>query len=453
MVYSSPIGYVVSEYDLAVVGGGWAGLAASTEAAKRGLKVVLLERRRGLGGRTYSFRSDTFNEWLDNGQHLFIGAYHAARSLLETWGSAHHLRFDYGDRIAWLERNGRVRWLKISKTRNSLKTGLSILGFGGLRLIDRIRTAKATYNLLQFKVTENTEEPSLSIFLQGFGIEPGGCSGLWEAISRSVLNCSADKAGVISLANAFREGLFVGGKTAQFGIPDQPFKTLVSDPARDYLSSKGVRIICKTTVKAVQPVRDGISISVDGDSEDSFVRSVVIAVPPVELLRMLPVEIRQMEFFNRFSNYEFASIACVHIDYDRPVLRHRFAFMPDSIAQWVFGRGEGNDTGWSKISVVTSQATSRGELPTFDLIELIKSELSGRIPDINKAQIRAVQAIRTSRATVLLSPGVYRIRPTVQTPVKNLFLAGDWVNTGLPATIESAARSGLEAGRLAADNA
>lgn len=451
MVYQSTGRDVVREYDLAVIGGGWAGLAAATTGVTSGLKTVLLEGKKELGGRTSSVWSEKLREWLDNGPHLFIGAYHAAISLLETWGSAHYLRFDDRNRIAWLQKDQQIRWMNISASSNLLKSAFSILRFPGLSFIDRLRTVRAAYNLLKLRMEPDECEPSLSDFLRDFGIETNEGNGIWDAISNAVLNAPPEKVGVISLANAFREGLFVGGKLARFGVNTQPFNNLLADPAKDYLNKGGADVLTGASVKKIQPDEGGVTVELKKDITDIRVRTVVIALPPHEALRVLPGELQRKDFFNRFSSFKYAPITCAHFDYSKPVLHHRFAFLPDCRAQWVFGRGESETGGWSKLSVIISPSSTERGMTSGDLIESVAHDLEVALSGVKGARLKASQAIRTSKATVLLSPGTEKLRPTVRTPVRNLFMAGDWVDTKLPATIESAARSGMEAGRMAAD--
>lgn len=434
----------MSRYDLIVIGGGWAGLAAATTAVQSGLKVALLERSPILGGRASSFWDRTFEEWLDYGPHLFLGAYRAALSLLDTWQTADSIWFDDEGKIAWLYPDNRTEWMKLDTSGRRLKSAEMLLRFRGMSLVDRIKSLRALYGLVRYRQTRGNDQ-TVGEYLTGFGIKPGGCAGLWECLTVSVLNGPPSRIGVRALHNAVMEGLLIGGPTARLGFPQKPFKLFFIDPAATFLEESGARLLTSVNVKTLGEIREDGLWRIELDKERIEAEHIILAVPPLDVLRLIPPPWCEDGFFARFKQFEYSSIAAVYINYDRPVLPFRYAYIPGAFSQWIFGRGEAVNGGWSKVSVVISHAPSKRELSSDLLSEQVREDLEERLTEVRNAGVETIRTVRTEKATVLLTPGSSKLRPTVQTPVRNLYLAGDWIDTGLPATIESAARAGIAA--------
>lgn len=430
--------------DVIIVGGGWAGLAAATKLAETGLKVTLLERSAYLGGRASSFRDRISGEWLDHGTHVFIGAYKSSISLLKTWRAEDGVSFKYGGEIPWILRGGRIERLKLVGKGGTLGFAAGLLSFKGMSMGDRLKTIKAAKELLNWKNKENQTDVSVEQYLSRFGINGRSCGGLWDSLAKSVLNAPLNLASMNLFVNAFREGLLVGGDSARIGLTTQPLKSAYVDKAVDYLTEKQVSIKSNSSVKSIN-CETGTVSSVDVNGKEIPSRACLLAVPPEMVLKLLPFRFRELDFFDRFSKFEYSPIATVHIQFDRPVMTVRYGLLSQCFTHWVFARGERKDGLWSKMSAMISHAPDRREMSTGQITEKVIADIHNRLPETADARIKSVRAVRTIRATVLLKPGSEKLRPINVTPIKGLYLAGDWCNTGLPATIESAARSGINA--------
>jgi len=420
-------------------------LTAATRLVEAGATVTLLERSGNLGGRASSFRDADFGEWLDNGPHVFIGAYTAAMALLETWGAVDGLNFSDGDSIPFIYRGGREVRLKLTGGIGRIGAVAGLMSFRGMSVGDLLKTVRIVKNLLGMGDITPQHEPTVADFLSQYGVRQGDCGGFWDAVTVAVMNAPTGKAGLKPLLRAIKEGLLIGGRAARIGTPVEPFKQFYIDPASEYLTARTAAI--RTGVQAKGLVVNGRDQIVGVETSGGRITSdkVILTVPPAGVLRLLPERHRQGEFFKRFENFEFSPITAVHISFDRPVLKRRFGFFPDSFTHWVFGRGEADGRGWSRVSTVTSHAPTRVEASNDDLVRWTLTDLKERLPAAEGAVVEHLRVVRTPTATVLLKPGSELIRPPASTPVKGLFLAGDWCGTGLPATIESAVRSAEEA--------
>jgi protoporphyrinogen oxidase len=171
MVHSCADGDVVSEDRVIVIGGGWAGLAAATKLVQGNIPVTLLERNRYLGGRASSTWDSQFGEWLDNGPHLFIGAYKQALELLRVWGSADAVRFDEGSEIPWSYPDGLIRKLKLGN-RTRIGSLLGLMRFRGMPFFERVKFIRSLINLTN-KSTDSLLNCSVEQYIQKFGIKAG----------------------------------------------------------------------------------------------------------------------------------------------------------------------------------------------------------------------------------------------------------------------------------------
>jgi hypothetical protein len=141
-------------------------------------------------------------------------------------------------------------------------------------------------------------------------------------------------------------------------------------------------------------------------------------------------------------------IVTVNLWFDRPVLDEPFVGLPGRAMQWVFDKRTVLGVGASHLSLVSSGASPLVAMSNPELIAMALQELAEALPSVREATLVRGSVIREPRATFSLAPG-QPARPPVQTPVPGLLLAGDWIDTGLPATIESAVRAGHRAAQRA----
>jgi zeta-carotene desaturase len=427
-----------------VVGGGFAGLTAATRLNQAGVNVILLERNRELGGRASSFYDKNFNEWLDNGSHVFLGAYNSAMSMLRIWGGEDGVSFADGAKISFISVGGKELFLEICTEGGKLWQALGILKFRGMSFKDRLRIIRVISAIINQAEVEPEDEPTIAEFLLKHGIVKGAGYDFLNALTISIMNSPCEITGIKPFAAALKIALSSG--KPNLGIPTRPFQQLYIEPVKRFLALSKVEVHTSTKVKSLLFNNKGNLCGVETTKESFSADNVILAIPPKNLHQLLPEWLKRDEYFSRFASLESSPILAVHLTFDRPVLKHRFAFFPHSFTQWVFGRGKEDESGgWRRLSTVTSFAPQRDEMSNESIEQQTISDLRERLPKVAEAEIQQMRLVRTSAATWLLKPGSELLRPSVSTPVKGLYLAGDWCATGLPLTIESAARSGDEA--------
>jgi squalene-associated FAD-dependent desaturase len=411
-----------------VVGGGLAGLAAGVELADAGSQVTLYESRTRLGGGTFSFERNGL--WLDNGQHVALRCCTAYLQFLERIGSDHLLPLQRRLHVPVLrERRPRA---SISRVRlpPPLHLAPSLLRYAPLSLAERAAAVRAALALKRLDPDDaKLECEPFGGWLRAHGQTPNAIAALWNLIALPTLNLPADEASLAAAVKVFRTGLLDGADAADIGIPLAPFQRLHADPAQAALEAKGGRVLLSS------PVRP--------DDLDELLAEgpVVLAVPPHAAAEFVPVDV---------DGLGESPIVNLHVHYDRPVLDVPLAAALDSPVQFLFDRTEpaGARDG-QLLAVSLSHAVDEIGMSVGALRERYLPALERLLPAARGATVIDFAATHEPRATFRAAPGVRRLRPGPNTGRPGLYLAGAWTDTGWPATMESAVRSGLAAARAA----
>ncbi|MGH7906429.1 MAG: FAD-dependent oxidoreductase, partial [Candidatus Binataceae bacterium] len=175
----------------------------------------------------------------------------------------------------------------------------------------------------------------------------------------------------------------------------------------------------------------------------------IAAVPAAQLLRLLPETAAEEPYFARLSGLGVSPIICVHVWLDREVTDSPFVGFIGTTTQWlfnkrrIFARHRARHGGY--LSFVISGARKLIDHSNDDLLDIAMADLRAMIPAAADAKLVKALVVKEKHATMAPDPESNRLRPATATPMGNLFLAGDWIQTGLPATIESAVVSGRAA--------
>lgn len=426
---------------VAVVGGGLAGIAAALRCADAGYQVTLLEARPTLGGLTHSFRRGELN--VDNGQHVFLRCCTAYQALLR--------RLDVIDRVtvqrrlaipvhsphlsepAWLRRNGLPAPLHL---------GDSVLRYRPLGLGDRLRFAGAALALRGVDPDDPASDAkSFGQWLAAHGQSARAVATLWDLVGVATLNAPAESASLGLAATVFQLGLLTDAAAADIGWSRVPLRQLHGEPARRCLDAAGVRVLLGSKVTGLHS-RAGGWVVEPGERAEVVVEQVVLAVPPLVAERLLPAGSVELAagWARRLGS---SPIVNVHVVFDRRVLDEPFVAAIDSPVQWVFDRSEQSGLGAGQyVAVSLSAADEWIDLPARELRERILPALIELLPAARHAEVLDVFVTRERNATFRPAPGCAALRPAQATRAAGLFLAGAWTDTGWPATMEGAVRSG-----------
>jgi squalene-associated FAD-dependent desaturase len=404
-----------------VVGAGLAGLAAATAMAETGAPVEVWEAAPHAGGRCRSYFDPQLGQVIDNGNHLLLSGNRAAMAYLRRLGAEASLAgpsgpcfpfFDLATGERWTLRPnlGPIPWWILFKGR----------GVAGARLGDYAALAPLLGPTRRGRVDEivSTEGPAWTRLMHPFlvaalNLEPAGASA--ELASRVV-----------------RETLAKGGRAYAPRVPARTLAATFVEPAQAYLAQRGVAVRTQRRLVALncdgeRVVRLGFA---DGDVQIGPSDSVVLAVPPwvaAELLPGLPVP----DAFEAIVNGHFAARAPTGAPLVTGVL--------GGLVQWIFSFED-------RISVTVSAANGVVDQSRETLARTLWAE-TARVLGLGP-ELPPWQVVKERRATFAATPEQQARRPGPLTRLGNLALAGDWTDTGLPATIEGAVRSGFRAAEL-----
>ena len=441
--------------DVLVIGGGLSGLAATVKLVQSGASVTLVEASGKLGGRAYSYSDKITGDTIDNGQHVLLGSYHRTLEFLRTIQTIDLLRSQPKPHLNFFHPDKGFFSVRLSSVKSPVGLAVGLVQFRPFTLSDRLRILRVFKELRQWSDSTQSQLASLTVeqWLDRRGQSKEVQRSLWNPIAVSVMNELPNRACALLFANALRLALL--GTKADSGvlIPKVSLKELYVDAAADFIKQNRGRIFLKSKVDRIITRHDRV-VGLELHTRKRLgAIAYISAVPHRSLLRILPKPVQQVSPFDTFVFFQSSPIVSVHLWFDKPFTDRSFFGLVDRRIQWVFNRRKiaGSAEGRSfYLTAVISGAHEFVDNSRSDLIWMALQDLKEAVPESTRSRLLHAHVIKEKDATISLTPEVENLRPPVETPLRNLFLAGDWVDTGLPATIESAVASGFRAAECAA---
>ena len=447
-----------------VVGGGFAGLAAAIALQERRHQVTLLERRGVLGGRATSYRDAISGEDVDNGTHVMIGAYADTLELIRRAG-ADDLLLEQDDlHIDYVDDRGYT-----ALDCPPLMAPLHLLaGLLTLRVPWSVR-----FQALRFGLAVRFGKPPDGITLAEYFRKTGQGEAarrlLWDPLALATLNEAPERAAAILFHRVYKDAFLSHHRASRLVFLKSGFGELTARLGR-YFEGRGGVLKRRALVEAIE-VRDGKATGVryvqrvetkeeirrgePGEAHSIPADAVVAAVPWHALSTLLPEPLRGQEPFASVAALRGSPIVSIEMWLDRVVVDRPMVGLREGDVQWVFDKGRlyGRSGPPQHLAFIVSAAYRVSPLPNADLTAATEAALHRYFPAMAEAQVLRTLVMREPNATFASDPEAETKRPGPLTPVRGLFLAGDWTATGLPATIEGAVRSGRRAAACAETNA
>jgi squalene-associated FAD-dependent desaturase len=433
-----------------VVGGGLAGVSAALGCADAGAQVTLLEKRRRLGGLTWSFTHNGLT--MDNGQHVFLRCCHAYLDFLDRVGSAGDVylqpRLDLTVLKARPGRAPQVAKLRRSSLRAPWHLAGSLARYSFVPPAERARLALAAVPLARMDLDDpELDRQSFETWLVRHFQGPQAISSLWDLICLPTVNLPAREASLAMAAKVFQTGLLTDAGAADIGWSRLPLGALHGERSERALKKAGAAVHFGVAVdKVVHRPEGGFTLSAAGQAIAAD--AVVVALPHSVVEDVLPNG--ALPFGTRPSKLASSPIVNVHVHFDRTVTGLPLAAALGTSAQWVFDRTA--SSGAERGQYLTVSVSAAGELASARperLGELVVAELRDLFPPAKSAQVISTFVTREHQATFAAVPGSSLHRAPQRSLVPGLALAGAWTATGWPPTMEGAVRSGILAARTA----
>jgi hydroxysqualene dehydroxylase len=433
---------------ICVVGGGLAGMAAALACADAGAEVTLVERRRRLGGATWSFRHHDL--WFDNGQHVFLRCCTGYRAFLERLGVADRVRLQSRLDVPVIAPGGRIARLRRSRLIPApAHLGRSLVTYRHLGMRDRLRLGPAALALRRVDVdAAETDQQTFGAWLTRHRQSPAARDALWDLICRPTVNLPATEASLALAAMVFQTGLLTDAGAADIGWASVPLGELHGEAGGRALERAGVEILSGAAVARVdRPPSGGPGFVVRVADTQRAADAVVVAVPHTAVADVVPDLAVLAGVGGRLGA---SPIVNVHVVYDRRVTDLELAAGVGTDVQFVFDRTASAGLGQGQYLAVSLSAADRYmERPSDDVKAAVVASLSELFPRARSARVIDALVSREPAATFRGGPGSAAARPQAETSIPGLVLAGAWTATGWPATMEGAVRSGNTAARHA----
>ncbi|MEE2994854.1 MAG: hydroxysqualene dehydroxylase HpnE [Gemmatimonadota bacterium] len=446
--------------DVIVIGGGLAGLAGAVALADAGLKVTLYERRAILGGRASSFVHPAGGELVDNCQHVLLRCCANLIDFYTRLGVENGIVFQ--DRVPFIDEANRISVIQSSPLPVPLHLLPSFFRLKFLGWKDKLSVSYAMMHMIwqtsKWSGGQEGKKPptpahlplSMQNWLKSHRATDRSIEALWRPILISALNDELDdidaEYGIMTIVKAFLSNR----QSYQVGLPVVPLGDLYA-PCIDYLEQRGGRVILDQgiTEMAVDNTRitrmtlqDGTTVQAD---------AYLSALPFDILLKMLPdTEVTRWDYFNNLQRLDFSPITAVHVWLDRPVMDLDFVAVLGRTIQWIFNQTIRDPDAFSStesgtyLGLVVSASDEWMKQPQQVIIQQALEDLKSIFPAVQEAKLLKAIVVKEGRATFAPEPGCDPLRPGPVSPISNLFVAGDWTQTGWPATMESAVRSGYQ---------
>ena len=420
---------------VAIVGGGYAGMAAALTLAQAGVGSIVFEAAKTLGGRAR--RIEYRGEIIDNGQHILAGAYSELLRLMRLVGVPDSALRRIPLRLSipphFLLNVPRTLFLP-----GPLSLAWALLTAKGLTFADRLSAVRFMRALKRTNFQVDAAK-SVATLLEEQKQSQNLIDHLWQPLTISALNTPLAYASAQVFANVLRDSLASSREASDLLLPCVDLTSLFPDPAALWLAGRGGEVRTGTRVKNILAAGDKYTVVADTGSQD--VDAVILAVGPHQLEGLI-ANVDPPAF-----SYE--PIVTVYFKFDRPVrMREPMAGQMRGLAQWFFDRqtlgAESGPQGKDESGLIAAVISASGpheNLPQEELADRVLAELAAHVPDLPTPVWRKV--VTEKFATFACTPDA--ARPPTTTSHAGVFRAGDYVAGDYPATLEGAVRNGIAA--------
>jgi squalene-associated FAD-dependent desaturase len=418
-----------------VIGGGLAGLSTSVFLANEGYRIRLFEASPKLGGRTYSFFDKSIGDFIDNGQHILASWYSNTFEYLKLIGSYDKLYFQKHLEVNFRNQKAGIYPFKASKLPPPLHLLKGLMSYKMLNVKD-IASAIKLVNIIKSAKISDDELKSINVdtLFENTGQTAGLIENFWKPFIIAVFNAVPEDTSAFLFKQIIKTGFLEKGGS-NLVLPDVFLSELLADPAEKYLTDNSSEIIKNKKISTISINDNRITSIISEDKEEIKSDFYVSAVGFFDIKNLF----KGYDVLSEKDMLKPSPIVNIHLKFDSDIsgiIKNRFEGILSSNIQWVFRVNK------DQVCIVISSAKKIADMEKEAIINICKEELYKCYPGLKNIKIKGSRVLKEMRATFLPDKSSINNRPKCRTTLKNLFLAGDWTNTGLPATIESAVKSG-----------
>ena len=432
-----------------VIGGGLAGLSAAVALAEAGYRITVLEKRPFLGGHATSYVLPS-GDHVDNCQHVTLGCCTNLADFYERAGAGGKIKFY--DRLIFSSPDGQHGEMHSSWLPAPLHVSPSFATFPLLNWADKraigsllMSTMRSGGKPADLVVAPGGMRPSMLDWLRKHKQTEQGIRRFWGVVLISALDELLERTDAQYGVDVFWKAFLANRTGYRIGVPTVPLADLY-DGCKDNLISRGGEVRLRATIRGLEIIDGAISGVAFESGEVLRADYYVAAVPQDVLLELLPANVTAGQpVFENLRQLKTSPITGVHFWFDRVVMDEPFLTLVDTTTQWIFNKNVlygGDSSAGQYLQLVISASYDLVQKSRQEIIDLCLREVRAAIPAAREATLVKSTVIKETAATFSPEPGCDRWRPAAKSPVRGLFLAGDWTATGWPATMEGAVRSG-----------
>jgi squalene-associated FAD-dependent desaturase len=422
----------------------WQGCRLGVLWPKRGYQVRLLEKRRYLGGRASSYEHPGTGEVIDNCQHVLLGNCVNLIDLYRRLGVSDAIR--WFDRMTFLEPGGRRSVLQPSFLPAPFHDMPAFFRASAFSFSDKLAIGRGLSAFIT-GVPEDSEE-NVAQWLVRHGQTRGAIERFWKPVLVSALNEDPARMSVHYAGQVIRKSLLLSPGAGRMGVPTIPLSDLYGR-AVDYVQGRGGVVDLNSAPELFQWCEETREWTVSTGGQSFSSDAIVLALPfegLSKLLPALPENPRAAQLAKDLERFEHSPITGIHLWFDREITELDHAILLDTTIQWLFNKSRlqaekrRREPGY--VELVVSASKSLVGMQRQEIIDLAVRELTEFFPLVGQAKLLKAAVVKEVRATYSIRPGLDLLRPSSMSPWPGVYLAGDWVATGWPATMEGAVRSG-----------
>jgi squalene-associated FAD-dependent desaturase len=427
--------------NIAIVGGGLAGLAAAAALVTRGCHVDLFEARRKLGGRAGAYIDRTTGESLDHCQHVAMGCCTNFLDFCRRTGIADLLTRH--KTLHFFGPDGRrcgfspSRWLP-----PPLHLLRPLVGLKYLSLADKWSIARAILRLSKTRAVDGNDALTILQWLREQQQSEAAIERFWKVVLVSALAESLEHTSLAAAGKVFVDGFLAHRDAADVLVPSVSLGELYDERVAAWLREHGATIHLESAVAGITGSTERAGGLRLADGTTPAFDFIILAVPWHRSIQLLPPAIQAViDPRGALATLPSAPISSIHLWFDRPLTDLPHAVLVGRLTQWLFAR-KSQRHGEHYYQVVISASHELDGRPRESVVDEVVRDLQAVFRVAAQARLLRWQLITDHNAVFSPRPGLDKIRPPQQTAIPNLLLAGDWTCTGWPATMESAVRSG-----------
>lgn len=424
---------------VAIVGAGIAGLSAAYHLNKNGITdIEILEASSKVGGRVNSFREIFTQDTIDNGKHLISGAYTNFFELLDYFGTTNNLYSPNNLRIPLISNKKRYEFAlgcpkKIEQIKSLMKIGNQSYAdkYNLIKLMFSIKYPNKLFGKLCNTLPKNVNFITVEQLLYSTKQSKELIQYFWEPLTLATLNAPINKAPATLLLTVLQKAFFANHNSQKLYFSQLPLNELINKEKLDSIA----KVKTDTKVEKIKPTEHGFNILT---SRGITISDAVIITCSPFFLKTLIDDSKTSEFFgdvfySAISTYKYSTIMSIYFWTEQEFIDEQFAAMIGTKFQWIFRETK------NRYTLTMSAANEFAEMPKQFLYNLAFAEIKSLFPKFDRTKVTHRLLIKDKYATLEITPETKRFGPRCY---RGIYIAGDWTDTGLPATIESAAKSG-----------